>query len=742
MYDLHLLPEKINGTVELSPHCSLIVLKYLLISKIHHHSDTLRKQLQCLPFTHGYLLLKKLLVPFRYLRMMFAKFFCSGSRQEQRGVDMAVKSKKSRPQRSSRERSSERISGKRNGKPTLSGNKRRRTDDENNVERTLAVTPTPLSSALPPLPENGNQRGSLSNRGCGKGARKVLTPPRSRRPSRTTGGSRSPPSSAALDKHLATGLKAMATDSNSGAPSDSSDDCEVYEIQRVPLDDNPFYKEYMRKASGGLVRGALDASSGSPITPASLKRNETEEGTHFQDGEARIDLSRQRNEGVIGGSSPVSGFPSPVDRGLTASREMLSSFYKDLAEMMNKGMAGQRELISSRMDRFENVQAKLVSEINEMRVVCSVGRNGATSHSRTTPLSRYEIKLDDGTPHAEWVFDLDTISRTLRMNLTHAIVSIAGERGNFVDNVSIAVRAILFGLHPSQKRSAFSVGVGRRHSAFRYSVVMNILCNVQHNRFKKFSAGGAGDSAIVVNSSNEDDQVHESPSDPVVRQIKQPKWLEPGFIGPRHVEEARMRVEANVAALDSGSQQEPIGTKHKKAWITVKETPDKGDIARYGALKVYRFVTTGLYYAREKAKWVLFEELTYIMTTWEGDVDQRCLRVAWGYEGTEVAEVDLSSVATCKKRSTDPAHADEYNTSTFAEFLSARKEMVLCVSHCVKIRPNGSSARHKRGVEERILERAINLVDVAAKFCVVFTQQAMGGFSKLPFLGAHEDSLK
>ena len=311
---------------------------------------------------------------------------------------------------------------------------------------------------------------------------------------------------------------------------------------------------------------------------------------------------------------------------------------------------------------------------------------------------------------------------------------------DFAKNVSQFPIGILFGLQPSQKRSAFSVGVGRRHSAFRYSVLMNIRCNVQQNRFKKFSAGEAGAHVVVVNSSSEN-QVPDSPSEGIL-QIKQPRWLEPGFIGPRHVEEARMRVEAS---LDSGSQQEPTATKHKKAWITVKENPDKGDIAKYGALKVYRSVTTGLYYAREKAKWVLFEELTYIMTPWDGeesDVDQSCLRVAWGHEGTEVAEVDLSSVATCKKRTTDPAHADEYNTSTLAEFLSARKEMVLCVSHEVKIRPNGSSARHKRGLEKRMLERAINLVDVASKFFVVFTQQAIGGFSTLPFLGAHEDSLK
>ena len=41
-----------------------------------------------------------------------------------------------------------------------------------------------------------------------------------------------------------------------------------------------------------------------------------------------------------------------------------------------------------------------------------------------------------------------------------------------------------------------------------------------------------------------------------------------------------------------------------------------------------------------------------------------------------------------------------------------------------------------------MLQRTINLIDVAAKFCVVFTEQTVGDYCHLPFLGAHYDSLR
>ena len=92
--------------------------------------------------------------------------------------------------------------------------------------------------------------------------------------------------------------------------------------------------------------------------------------------------------------------------------------------------------------------------------------------------------------------------------------------------------------------------------------------------------------------------------------------------------------------------------------------------------------------------------------------------------------------------SRDPPEADEYNTEIMAEFQSARREMTVCGSHPVKMKPTGNSFRNSREAEDRKLQISINLIDVATKFCVIFTEQAMGDFCMLPFLGAHVDSLR
>ena len=218
-----------------------------------------------------------------------------------------------------------------------------------------------------------------------------------------------------------------------------------------------------------------------------------------------------------------------------------------------------------------------------------------------------------------------------------------------------------------------------------------------------------------------------------------------GFIRKKHVEEARARVESNTIGLDGGGAEPVARARRKKPWITVKETPDAGDIARFGALKVYRCVTTSLYHAREKARWVLFEELTYFMSRWEEaaiDVDQRSLTLNWSHEDEDINVIALADVPSCVRRKTGTAQADEYNKFTLAEFLSARREMVLYMAHDVKVRVAGSSPRQWQILEVRLLQKTINLIDVAAKFYVVFTEQAVGDYCHLLFLGAHHNSLR
>lgn len=303
--------------------------------------------------------------------------------------------------------------------------------------------------------------------------------------------------------------------------------------------------------------------------------------------------------------------------GMVISREMLTTSHKATASMMAKEFGDMGQFFWSRLDRFEENQARLITEVNELRVIASAGKQGAICHTRSTPLARYEIKLEKSTPCALWVFDVDTITKTLHMKLPHFRISIASEGGAFVDKVSAAVQAILFGLQTSQRRAVFSSGIGRRYTGFHFNIMMNVICNVEQNRFKRFirkefeNGAAAPDSGARNAESNVEGPT--PPLPPGVTQIRPPIWLEPELIRLRHVEDARQRVESNVAPQDRGSQQNSDRQSSKRVWLAMKDTPDKGDIARFGSLKVYRLVTTGLYYGREKAKLVLFEKVMYLL---------------------------------------------------------------------------------------------------------------------------------
>ena len=133
------------------------------------------------------------------------------------------------------------------------------------------------------------------------------------------------------------------------------------------------------------------------------------------------------------------------------------------------------------------------------------------------------------------------------------------------------------------------------------------------------------------------------------------------------------------------------------------------------------------------------------MSRWEEaaiDVDQRWLTLNCIHEDENINVIALADVPSCVRRKTGTAQTNENNKFTLVEFLSARREMVLNITNDVKVRVAESSPRQREILEDRLLQRSINLIDVAAKFCVVFTEQAMGDYCHLPFLGAYHDSLR
>ena len=390
-----------------------------------------------------------------------------------------------------------------------------------------------------------------------------------------------------------------------------SDDIEGFVIRRQPMENSEFYKRYM--APGGREENDdnfLEREFLSPVTPA---HNDTHNGTPLG-GRQQDDINRFA--GVTNSENMAGEGNRNIPNGvcgelLPVTRELMSSFYQEIEHKLLSEVGSIRTLVCENFRVLQSLEKNLTRQLNEIRVVLSDGRTASSTQSRPTPLALYESKLDLSTEHAEWVFNTETLCRVLRVNLPMFVVNLSVGTDKRMEDIYLALRAILFGLLPSQKRTAFISGVGREHSNFRSTVVLNVMFNVQRNVFKRFvrsdmlSGDDTDEISGVVSTGDDGARVIRPRSvrhDRNVSQIKHPDWLKMGFTRKKYVGEARARVESNTIGLDGGGA-EPLATgRRKKAWITVKETPDAGDIARYGALKVYRCVTTGLYHAREKGR--------------------------------------------------------------------------------------------------------------------------------------------
>lgn len=304
-----------------------------------------------------------------------------------------------------------------------------------------------------------------------------------------------------------------------------------------------------------------------------------------------------------------------VPPSLTASNAYLFGIFKRMEKDFVNHMKGFESRVCSTIADLREEQKQIKKELEEIRGTRSLGASTKSTSSARTSLSLWNEKLDQLTPHADYVFKSGALTRIACINVAVTIFKIAGGSGQLLHSCSTALETIIFGKQPNQPRNVLHKGVGFRHCEFRQSFVLTLLVNLHNNRLGVFNSirdgeaeiNGQGDSTATLRSPESRSQpatcdhsarnlhgqcdtceVDKSPrSATLCRKIDQPRWLQRGLIRGDDVSEARAYLE--TVPESRGNQCLRIGASGHKLILrktVVKSTPCKRDIALHGAKKI------------------------------------------------------------------------------------------------------------------------------------------------------------
>lgn len=350
-----------------------------------------------------------------------------------------------------------------------------------------------------------------------------------------------------------------------------------------------------------------------------------------------------------------------------------------------------------------------------------------------------------------------------------------------LENIGIElIRLMLFAKNPSEtKKEKYSSELGLKYSKFRHGILLSSILALQKNSFKTFFTKRghemvkladmkSNDSKEDFGKSGEDDQKQGAtgeiyPSIFGTKQI-QPPWLEPGYIGVEHCDEAARKAE-NIRDPDLsrtlsssfpadnestvGSQSSTVSedpAKKTNAGImnrtklpkNVQVTPDL--IACEAAGIVYRIITNILHKGRDACRIQLFHELLYPFTSWsqlQKDVNQKSLKLEWqksesvdmGYYNDPPLMGEVSSLDRFNGAHRIIDEIDSLNMRTLEKYLSEHPEMTLVVEHDVVV--SGRTVA---------LRSYMNIMAVAAKlvssFCTLENNSTV-----TDILGIHRSSM-
>ncbi|PXF41584.1 hypothetical protein BWQ96_08698 [Gracilariopsis chorda] len=116
----------------------------------------------------------------------------------------------------------------------------------------------------------------------------------------------------------------------------------------------------------------------------------------------------------------------------------------------------------------------------------------------------------------------------------------------------------------------------------------------------------------------------------------------------------------------------------------------------------------------------------------------------WAYPSPGIVDRRSADVPATRdaRGSQNVSAADDFNGDLLVKVMSEAEDVVLIATHDVAVVPNSTVHRKRMGGNTQLLGRAINLVDVAAKFCVSFANAPQREYSAAPFLIGHLDALR
>lgn len=426
-------------------------------------------------------------------------------------------------------------------------------------------------------------------------------------------------------------------------------------------------------------------------------------------------------------------------------------------------------VVLKRCSEMENKLMGIVADVHEdvrklrkdLHVINLKGlKANKENRSSETALSKFTSKLKEETQFAEWIFDADCLSKILRVAVCATVVSIVSEGELDMDALNKeAFHTLMFSLLPGGKSFEWKKGVGQRHSKLRKLVVLNAIVNTQRNRFGKFLDidcntdvdSNSGDGGTSKNSSKM--QKHSSRNSKVELnstesfsghrvdgKIEHPKWLKPGFITMDDIEAAQRQHEETLNKSKNGSSFDRSGY-HR--WYDIKEVPNRQDIAKFGAFRIFSLAKAFLHSCRRNAKRILLEQLFYLMVPWShnsSDIEQDSVSITWASNRSSHANIAVIPLATCIKH--DKELADKKNSELFSDLLVSDESMLLAVRHKVAVGTVSSKGRRSNDTRVEELRRVINLIDVAARFCTTFSGCSEKDYEIAPFLGGSELSLR
>ena len=294
---------------------------------------------------------------------------------------------------------------------------------------------------------------------------------------------------------------------------------------------------------------------------------------------------------------------------------------------------------------------------------------------------------------------------------------------------------LFFSKQPNEKKQEkFSTEVGQIYSKLRYGLLMSSFLAMQSNTFRTFRAdknlNGVLDTSFVVDDGT-------TTVGPSVTAMRQPFWLQPGYVSSDHCTAVANKQEKRACAevvddVSAGSSSQANGDSDSvgpqdSTHSSGKPKPNRtgpltqDEIATEAAAMVYRIITSTLYRSRVASKIQLFHDVMYLFIGWEQhgvSVDQSTMTAHWEEQrivGVNYADdLPISKVMRPHEHRSNSTNgveqADLDNVAYLETLISKHPELSLVIEHDVIVDGN----------TERLCDR-VNLIEVVCRSLAAYS---------------------